>query len=76
MKRITAILILIILLLPFIDGLFGISKNFTFKSNEMRALKLKPDADINNLDAFPKAYEAYFNDHFIGRDFFIDRTIK
>lgn len=76
MKRITAILILIILLLPFIDGLFGISKNFTFKSNEMRALKLKPDADINNLDAFPKAYEAYFNDHFIGRDFFIDRYNK
>ncbi|MCB0633685.1 MAG: hypothetical protein R2824_13950 [Saprospiraceae bacterium] len=38
---------------------------------ERRALAERPKLDINNLDPFPKAYEAYYNDHFNWRNYFI-----
>lgn len=38
---------------------------------EKRALTEPPKLDINNLDPFPKKYEAYYNDHFNWRNHFI-----
>jgi len=51
-----------ILLLPFADSLF----NFIPKveNRENRALKKKPEFDINNLDAFPQLYDEYYSDNF------------
>jgi len=38
------------------------------KDTENRALAEKPEFDFTNLDAFPKRYDAFYNDHFTLRN--------
>ena len=74
LKRTLSVIILVVLFIPFIDGIFHITeKCVKFKNNEMRALSQKPEADFSYLDPYPKLYEQYYNDHFMCRNFFIDR---
>lgn len=40
--------------------------------NERRAFAAKPELDLSFLDPFPKAYEAYYNDHFNWRNYFVN----
>jgi len=39
---------------------------------ENRRLKEKPVMDINKLDPYPQAYNAFINDNFSGRNYFVD----
>lgn len=59
----------LILLFPFTDQFIGLSKQIDLGEN--RALKSKPEFDINNLDQYTKEFDAYYSDNFIGRNLFI-----
>lgn len=41
------------------------------ESTEKRVYALKPELKFSNLSSFPQAFEAYYNDHFPLRNFFI-----
>lgn len=67
-------IILFILFIPCLDEIFHLSDTYMkHSSTEKRALSKRPDFNINFLDGFPKAYENYYNDHFMCRDFFIEQ---
>ncbi len=40
--------------------------------NERRAMTEKPELDWSFLDPFPRDYEAYYNDHFNWRNYFVN----
>ena len=41
-------------------------------ATENRSLSKKPVMDINNLDAYPQAYNAFIDDNFSGRSYLVD----
>ena len=62
----------------FIVFLFGLSINQVFNfintvdDSENRTLSEKPIFNIKELDKYPVAYDAFLNDHFSGRSYFLD----
>lgn len=64
----STLVFLIIICLPLSNHLFHFSEKQEISKSEKRVLATKPKLDIQNLDPFPMAYEAYFNDHFIYRE--------
>lgn len=64
----STIVFLIVICLPLSNHLFQFSEKQEISKSEKRVLATKPKLDIQKLDPFPTAYEAYFNDHFIYRE--------
>lgn len=67
--------LIIIIFLLFIYGLSVNHKTQFFNKideNENRKLAEKPLFDINRLDYYPKKFEAYYNDNFAGRAYFVE----
>jgi hypothetical protein len=74
-KKYITVIILFVLFIPFIDKVLNLSATFfAYESeNEKRTLSKEPEVNLNFLDGYPKQYEAYFNDHFMCRNFLIDQ---
>lgn len=47
---------------PYLNGKLNLIADIS--SSENRQMTAKPELDFKRLDAYPKKYEAYFNDHF------------
>ncbi len=62
------------LTLPLLNGFLHI-KRFEVKE-ENRVFAQMPEADINHLDDYPKAFESYFNDNFSFRSPMLDLIHK
>ncbi len=56
--------------LPLFMNLF-LPFRINLESTEKRVYALKPELKFSNLSSFPQTFEAYYNDHFPLRDFFI-----
>jgi hypothetical protein len=64
-------LFIVFLFTPVINELFQIIDNDLSKA-EKRKLSEKPSFNVTYLDPYPTQYEAYYNDHFGLRKFYID----
>ena len=61
-----SVLFVIIIGITFLNNMFHVfSGNMDAKEN--RIMAEEPKIDISNLDAFPKKYEAFYNDNFLFR---------
>ena len=64
-----SVLFLTVILTMFLIFIF--SPKDSVNNTENRTLSEKPKLDIAKLDPYPRAYEAFFNDHFPFRNFII-----
>jgi alginate O-acetyltransferase complex protein AlgJ len=65
---ISTVMFLIIICLPLSNQFIGYYKAGEASTMENRVLASKPTFDLKNMDAYPAAYEKWYNDHFLGRD--------